>query len=137
VHRPSALIPVYVMRTAVSPELSSWARTSSAIEPSGYRMTQSEPWVTVPSNEPGGRSPWNVPPVTFSRRRSPSGVTPAQVAIAWVYERARELGIRFIALPGTKRAKLLEQNAEAVDIELDWSDMDPLSTVEASVAGAS
>jgi len=42
------------------------------------------------------------------------GVTPAQLAIAWVLARGDDL----VPIPGTKRCEYLEQNAIAVDIEL-------------------
>ena len=42
------------------------------------------------------------------------GVTPAQLALAWVLARGREI----VPIPGTKRRSYLEQNAQAADIEL-------------------
>jgi aryl-alcohol dehydrogenase-like predicted oxidoreductase len=42
------------------------------------------------------------------------GVTPAQLAIAWVLARGDDL----VPIPGTKRRAYLEQNAGAVDVEL-------------------
>jgi aryl-alcohol dehydrogenase-like predicted oxidoreductase len=42
------------------------------------------------------------------------GVTPAQLAIAWVLARGDDL----VPIPGTKRRTYLEQNAGAVDVEL-------------------
>jgi aryl-alcohol dehydrogenase-like predicted oxidoreductase len=42
------------------------------------------------------------------------GVTPAQLAIAWVLARGEDL----VPIPGTKRRAYLEQNAGAVDVEL-------------------
>ena len=42
------------------------------------------------------------------------GVTPAQLAIAWVLAQGDDL----VPIPGTKRRSYLEQNAAAVDIEL-------------------
>jgi aryl-alcohol dehydrogenase-like predicted oxidoreductase len=42
------------------------------------------------------------------------GITPAQLAIAWVLARGDDL----IPIPGTKRRLYLEQNAGAVDVEL-------------------
>ncbi len=43
-----------------------------------------------------------------------SGVTSAQLAIAWVLAQGEDL----VPIPGTKRRRYLEQNASAVDIEL-------------------
>jgi aryl-alcohol dehydrogenase-like predicted oxidoreductase len=42
------------------------------------------------------------------------GITPAQLAIAWVLARGDDL----VPIPGTKRCLYLEQNAGAVDVEL-------------------
>jgi aryl-alcohol dehydrogenase-like predicted oxidoreductase len=57
------------------------------------------------------------------------GVTPAQVALAWVQGQSARLGIPVVPIPGTKRVRWLEQNAAAVDVELtgeDLADLDPL-----------
>jgi aryl-alcohol dehydrogenase-like predicted oxidoreductase len=50
---------------------------------------------------------------------SEKGVTPAQLAIAWVLARGDDL----VPIPGTKRRKYLEQNAGAVDVELTDDDL--------------
>jgi aryl-alcohol dehydrogenase-like predicted oxidoreductase len=50
---------------------------------------------------------------------SEKGVTPAQLAIAWVLAR----GDHLVPIPGTKRRSYLEQNAGAVDIELTGEDL--------------
>jgi aryl-alcohol dehydrogenase-like predicted oxidoreductase len=42
------------------------------------------------------------------------GITPAQLALAWVLARGDDL----VPIPGTKRRRYLEQNAGAVDVEL-------------------
>ncbi len=42
------------------------------------------------------------------------GITPAQLAIAWVLAKGDDL----VPIPGTKRRTYLEQNAAAVDIML-------------------
>ncbi|WP_028799784.1 aldo/keto reductase [Streptomyces sp. 142MFCol3.1] len=47
------------------------------------------------------------------------GVTPAQLAIAWVLAQGDDL----VPIPGTKRRAYLEQNAAAVDIELTKEDL--------------
>jgi aryl-alcohol dehydrogenase-like predicted oxidoreductase len=48
------------------------------------------------------------------------GVTPAQLAIAWVLAQ----GDDFVPIPGTKRRTYLEQNAGAVDVELTQDDLE-------------
>ena len=47
------------------------------------------------------------------------GITPAQLAIAWVLARGDDL----VPIPGTKRRTYLEQNAAAVDVELTGADL--------------
>jgi aryl-alcohol dehydrogenase-like predicted oxidoreductase len=42
------------------------------------------------------------------------GVTPAQLALAWVLAQGDDL----VPIPGTKRRTYLEQNAQAADVEL-------------------
>jgi aryl-alcohol dehydrogenase-like predicted oxidoreductase len=47
------------------------------------------------------------------------GVTPAQLALAWVLARGNDV----VPIPGTKRRGYLEQNAAASEIELDVDDL--------------
>ncbi len=64
------------------------------------------------------------------------GVTPAQVALAWVHGQAARLGIAIVPIPGTKRVTWLEQNIAALGVSLtdeDHADLDPLG---AQVIGA-
>ena len=58
------------------------------------------------------------------------GVLPAQVALAWVHAQARRLGVSVVPIPGTRNAGRLDQNAAAVDVELDveaLAELQPLS----------
>ncbi len=58
------------------------------------------------------------------------GVTPAQLALAWVMSRGRDV----VPIPGTKRREYLEENAAAAEIELS---ADELAEIEAAMpAGA-
>lgn len=57
------------------------------------------------------------------------GVPPAQVALAWVYARARRLGVTITAIPGTTRPERVAQNVAALEVTLDeqaLADLDPL-----------
>jgi aryl-alcohol dehydrogenase-like predicted oxidoreductase len=47
------------------------------------------------------------------------GVTPAQLALAWVLAKGEDL----VPIPGTKRRKYLEENAVAVDLRLASADV--------------
>jgi aryl-alcohol dehydrogenase-like predicted oxidoreductase len=57
------------------------------------------------------------------------GVTPAQVALAWVLSQGDEI----IPIPGTKHVKYLEQNAAAAEVQLTQRDMDDLSNIPHAV----
>ncbi len=50
------------------------------------------------------------------------GRTPAQVALAWVLSRGEDV----VPIPGTKRRRYVEENAEAVDIELTEEELERL-----------
>ena len=56
----------------------------------------------------------------------PRGVTPAQLALAWVLAQGDDI----VAIPGTKRRSYLEQNAAAADIVLTAAE---LAALEAAV----
>ncbi|WP_336318172.1 aldo/keto reductase [Streptomyces lavendofoliae] len=63
------------------------------------------------------------------------GVTPAQVALAWVQQRAEVHGLTVVPIPGTrKRARLLE-NAAATRITLGPDELAQLEPIAAQVAG--
>jgi aryl-alcohol dehydrogenase-like predicted oxidoreductase len=53
------------------------------------------------------------------------GVTPAQLALAWVLSRGDDV----VPIPGTKRRKYLEENAGAVEVELTDADLERLDRV--------
>jgi aryl-alcohol dehydrogenase-like predicted oxidoreductase len=50
---------------------------------------------------------------------SEKGVTPAQVALAWVLHKGEDI----IPIPGTKRVKYLEQNAATTEVSLSEEDL--------------
>ena len=60
------------------------------------------------------------------------GITPAQLAIAWVLAQGEDL----VPIPGTKRRKYLEENAAAVDVELTDEDLARIDAELPPVAGA-
>jgi aryl-alcohol dehydrogenase-like predicted oxidoreductase len=51
------------------------------------------------------------------------GITPAQLAIAWVLVQGDDL----VPIPGTKRRSYLEENAAAVDVELTAEDLERIN----------
>ena len=64
------------------------------------------------------------------------GVTPAQVALAWVHGQGERLGIPVVPIPGTKRVKWLEENVAAVDITLTPDELAVLDPLGDQVVGA-
>jgi len=60
------------------------------------------------------------------------GVTPAQLAIAWVLAQGEDI----VPIPGTKRRTYLEQNAGAADVELAPADLERIEAELPPVAGA-
>jgi aryl-alcohol dehydrogenase-like predicted oxidoreductase len=64
------------------------------------------------------------------------GVTPAQVALAWVQGQGARLGVPVVPIPGTKRIKWLEQNVAALDVTLTANDLAVLDPLGDQVVGA-
>jgi aryl-alcohol dehydrogenase-like predicted oxidoreductase len=64
------------------------------------------------------------------------GVTPAQIALAWVYAQQERLGVALAPIPGTKRVKWLEQNIAALDITLTEDELALLDPLGRQVSGA-
>jgi aryl-alcohol dehydrogenase-like predicted oxidoreductase len=62
---------------------------------------------------------------------SEKGVTPAQLAIAWVLAQGQDI----VPIPGTKRRKYLEQNAGAAEVELTDEDVRRIEAELPPVAG--
>ena len=60
------------------------------------------------------------------------GITPAQLALAWVLARGDDI----VPIPGTKRRTYLEENAAAADVELTDDDLARIESELPSVAGA-
>jgi aryl-alcohol dehydrogenase-like predicted oxidoreductase len=59
------------------------------------------------------------------------GVTPAQLALAWVLAQGEDL----VPIPGTKRRTYLEENAGAVDVKLSDTDLARIDAELPPVAG--
>ncbi|WP_338552223.1 aldo/keto reductase [Paenibacillus sp. KS-LC4] len=53
------------------------------------------------------------------------GVTPAQIALAWVTAQGNDI----VPIPGTKRVKYLQQNSEALSIRLTAEELDRLNEI--------
>jgi aryl-alcohol dehydrogenase-like predicted oxidoreductase len=59
------------------------------------------------------------------------GITPAQLALAWVLAQGEDL----VPIPGTKRRTYLEQNTAAVDVELTADDLARIEAELPTVSG--
>ncbi|WP_166866947.1 aldo/keto reductase [Salinibacterium sp. ZJ70] len=63
------------------------------------------------------------------------GITPAQLALAWLAERGRALGIPLVSIPSTRRPDRIDENLAAREIRLDAETLAELDALAASVAG--
>ena len=68
---------------------------------------------------------------TLSEIAKNKGVTPGQLALAWVLAQ----GDDFIPIPGTKRVKYLEENAKAVDIRFNDAEVQEIREEIEKVGG--
>jgi aryl-alcohol dehydrogenase-like predicted oxidoreductase len=51
------------------------------------------------------------------------GVTPAQLALAWVLAQGRASGVTVVPIPGTTRPQRVDENVTALDVELSDQDL--------------
>ena len=62
-------------------------------------------------------------------------VTPAQIALAWLHERARVFGVTVIPIPGTRKEARLRQNLGALQITLTEAELSALEVLATKVQG--
>ncbi|MFG2875866.1 aldo/keto reductase [Streptomyces sp. NPDC048337] len=63
------------------------------------------------------------------------GASPAQIALAWVQQRAAVHGLTVIPIPGTRKAARLAENAAATRITLTGAELALLEPIASRVAG--
>ena len=63
------------------------------------------------------------------------GVTPAQVALAWVQQQAEVHGLTVVPIPGTRKRSRLEENVAATALRLDADELAALEPIAAQVVG--
>lgn len=63
------------------------------------------------------------------------GATPAQIALAWVQQRAAVHALTVVPIPGTRKRSRLQENAAATRITLTESQLAALEPIAAQVAG--
>ncbi|MCO8306830.1 aldo/keto reductase [Streptomyces sp. RKCA744] len=64
------------------------------------------------------------------------GATLAQIALAWVQQRAQVHGLAVVPIPGTRTRARIEQNAAATRIELSADELAALESIAGQVVGA-
>ncbi|MEU7371274.1 aldo/keto reductase [Streptomyces hygroscopicus] len=64
------------------------------------------------------------------------GATLAQIALAWVQQRAQVHGLAVVPIPGTRTRARIEQNAAATRIELSADELVALEPIAGQVVGA-
>ncbi|MFG2991262.1 aldo/keto reductase [Streptomyces sp. NPDC048257] len=63
------------------------------------------------------------------------GASPAQIALAWVQQRAKVHGLTVVPIPGTRKAARLRENTGATRITLTQAELDLLEPIADQVAG--
>ncbi|WP_424213925.1 aldo/keto reductase [Streptomyces sp. BI20] len=63
------------------------------------------------------------------------GATPAQIALAWVQQRASVHGLTVVPIPGTRKRSRLAENAAATRIRLSEAELAALEPIAGRVAG--
>ncbi|MEU6645344.1 aldo/keto reductase [Saccharomonospora sp. NPDC046836] len=63
------------------------------------------------------------------------GATPAQIALAWLFQRSEVHDLTVVPIPGTKQRARLEENAAAIDIQLTNDELATLENIADQVAG--
>ncbi|WP_433556128.1 aldo/keto reductase [Pseudonocardia xinjiangensis] len=63
------------------------------------------------------------------------GATPAQIALAWVHGQSDRLGVPIVPIPGTRRPDRIEENIEALHIDLDDEALDAMQPLANQVVG--
>ncbi|MGE7439826.1 aldo/keto reductase [Kitasatospora sp. NPDC001175] len=65
-----------------------------------------------------------------------TGLTQAQVSLAWLNAKGREFGLPVVPIPGTRRRQYIAQNLESTQVVLTEEHVAALDTVADAVAGA-
>jgi aryl-alcohol dehydrogenase-like predicted oxidoreductase len=64
------------------------------------------------------------------------GVTPAQIALGWLYAQARRMGVDVVPIPGTRRRSRLEENVAAARVTLSADALRALEPLAGAVQGS-
>lgn len=63
-------------------------------------------------------------------------VTPAQLALAWLDAKGRELGVPVVSIPGTRFAHRVDENLAALDVRLSAETVARLDAIAPRIAGS-
>lgn len=61
--------------------------------------------------------------------------TAAQLSLAWLFHKAKQLGVTVIPIPGTTKTKHATSNIQAADVSISDAEMAPLEEIGARVSG--
>lgn len=62
-------------------------------------------------------------------------VSPAQIALAWLHGRSQRHGLTVVPIPGTRHPQRLDENVDALDVELTEQETGVLDALASQVAG--
>lgn len=71
----------------------------------------------------------------MGRVATAESISPAQVALAWVHERGRALGVAIVPIPGTRRAARIDENLAAATHRLSPASLEALEDLAVEVSG--
>lgn len=89
-----------------------------------------------PRFQPGQRGANAQLVATLDALASARGSSSAQLALAWLYARAREMGVALVPIPGTRQRRRLEENLAATQLRLEPREMALLEPLANAVQGA-
>lgn len=67
---------------------------------------------------------------------SGQAATPAQVALAWLLEQGRKLGLPVVPIPGTRKAERIDENLGALALEFTAAQLERLDAAADAVVGS-
>ena len=117
--------------SASCPTRRSGAASSRAASASPTSSTRATSAAAAPASPARTSRPTCGSPPRSPRSPARQGVTPAQLAIAWVLAQGEDI----VPIPGTKRRTYLEQNAGAAEIELTAEQLARIDAELPRVAG--
>jgi len=64
------------------------------------------------------------------------GISSAQLGLAWLYARARQLDVALVPIPGTRRPARLSENVGAASVSLTDDELAAIAPLAEAVKGA-